>query len=109
VTSSKRTLLIPRLSNSVPPSRSLSVNWAVARFALAARGLRKTPAPTYEVPPVLASPVVYHRAPSWYSRSPVDSERIASEIGSQTPSSLGLPGLLSFLRKTPPFAPPANR
>jgi hypothetical protein len=43
------------------------------------------------------------------SRSPVDSDRIPSEIGSQAPSSLGSARLFSFLRNTPPFAPPANK
>src|SRR3954447_7786197 len=105
--SSKRTLLMPRLSSSVPPSRSLSLNCAVEALSLVARGFRYIPEPTYDVAPVLASPVAYQSAPSCHSRSPVDRERIPSEIGCHGPSSETLDPL-SFLRKTPPLAPPAN-
>src|SRR5262245_18621171 len=100
---------MPRLSSSVPPSRSASVNCAVATDELVARGLTYIPEPTYEVALVVASPVAYQSAPLWYSRSPVDSDKMPSEIGSHVPSSLGLARLFSCLRNTPPLAPPANR
>src|SRR5512142_2439369 len=68
----KRTRPIVVESSSWPPTRSAIVNWPVLGLAR-----RKTPAPAYAVPPVLASPEAYQSEPSPASvRSP--EERVGS-------------------------------
>jgi hypothetical protein len=62
---------------------------------------RYTPEPTYDVPPVLASPVAYQREPSPASwRSPPLSDGSESLSGVQLP-----PPVVD--RQTPPLAPAA--
>src|SRR5215213_7022310 len=92
----KRIELMVVDSSSFPPTRSLAENVPLAGFAR-----RYTPVPTYEVPPVFASPVAYQSEPSaaFSSRSPVESVGSASAIGVQLP-----PPCVE--RQTPPTAPP---
>ena len=65
----------------LPPTRSASVNWPVRGLAR-----RKTPAPAYAVPPVLASPEAYQSEPSAARvRSPEESVGSWSLIDTQWP------------------------